>query len=187
MSRETILSLAVETGRAIVRNDVTKGDLANQLLQDMVDAIDARYPIEIVWADMARAMGYSDKAAKIDGLKMPGSLATYRSLHRKALGIVNGDMDELRTMFSMGHADLKKLVYGKPDAGQPVEDAVQPVEVENEPETESAVDFKELTSVVIPRGIAEIMERYERLRVADAALAAKFIEDMNATAKAWKA
>ena len=140
MSRETILSLAVETGRAIVRNDVTKGDLANQLLQDMVDAIDARYPIEIVWADMASAMGYSDKAAKIDGLKMPGSLATYRSLHRKALGIVNGDMDELRTMFSMGHADLKKLVYGKPA------DPVQPVEVAEteteQTETETRAEMK---------------------------------------------
>ena len=181
MSREVILSIALETGRAIVQNEVNKGNLADNLLVDMIEAIDARYPIDVLWTDMARAMGYSDKAAKLDGMKMPGTLATYRSLHRKALSVCDGDLDELRTLFSMGHADLKKyLANGKAEP-----DAVQPVEV-TETESESG-DFKELSSVVIPRGIAEIMERYERLRVADPVLAAKFIEDMNNAAKAWEA
>ncbi len=180
MSREMIVANAVKTGRAIVKNEVTKGNLADTLLINMIAAIDDRLSIDIVWTDMARAMGYSDKSAKLDGLKMPGTLATYRSLHRKALQVANGDMAELRTLFSLGHADLKKmLAKGK-------EEEVQPVEQESA-EAEGTGNEVQLSSIVIPRGIAEIMERYERLRVADATLAAKFIEDMNATAKAWKA
>ena len=181
MSRELILSNALETGRAIVQNDVTKRDLADTLLQVMISAIDDRYPVEIVWSDMARAMGYSDKSAKIEGLKMPGTLATYRSAHRKAIEICNGDLEELRILFSLGFADFKKMIYGKAKV-EP--EAVQSIEPEA---TEAESETIKLENVVIPSWLAVLMARHELIKSANPEQAAKFQADAVEFAKAWGA
>lgn len=172
---------AVKTARKIVSNDNQRGNLATALLREMRAEIEKGNSIDIVWADIALDMGVADKEQGIKGEKINSTLGTYRAWHRRALKLFETTEERL-AVFAMDWADFKKEIVASEKAQAPVD---QSNETETA-ETESAGrDDTQLTSVVVPRGIAEIMQRYERLRIVNPAEAARFEADMNAAAAAW--
>ena len=170
LDREVILTAAHGIAAGIASNEATKRNLADELLTAMADAIDNGISIDIVWAEIARRCGYADKANKLEGVQMPSTLATYRGRHRKGA--------DMGVTFRTTWPEFQKSLKGKLDQSNGTE--------AEKTETESAeADEVQLTSVIVPRGIAEIMHRYERLRVVNPAEAARFEADMNAAAAKW--
>lgn len=171
---------AVKTARKIVSNDNQKGNLATALLREMRAEIEKGNSIDIVWADIAHDLGVADKEQGIKGDKINSTLGTYRAWHRRALKRFETTEERL-AVFALDWAEFKKEIVATEKAHAPVD---QSNETETG-ETESKGDEVQLTSVVVPRGIAEIMQRYERLRIVNPAEAARFEADMNAAAAAW--
>lgn len=171
---------AVKTARKIVSNDNQKGNLATALLREMRAEIEKGNSIDIVWADIAHDLGVADKEQGIKGDKINSTLGTYRAWHRRALKRFE-TTDERLALFAMDWADFKKEIVASEKANAPVDQS-------NETETGEAEsaggDEIQLTSIV-PRGIAEIMNRYERLRVVNPVEAARFEADMATAAAKW--
>lgn len=169
MDRDTIFTEAHKAANAIAKNENQKGNLADKLLSVMADAIEANVAIDTVWRVIAERGGYADKAHKLDGVRMPATLGTYRSAHRKG--------EELKVNFRTSWPDFKKSL--KP---------VQSIEVE--PEAESEAEAKGgnealLENVLVPRWIADIMNRHARMKVANPEIAARFEADMAHFAQSW--
>lgn len=169
---------AVKTARKIVSNDNQKGNLATALLREMRAEIEKGNSIDIVWADIAHDLGVADKEQGIKGDKINSTLGTYRAWHRRALKRFE-TTDERLAVFALDWADFKKEIVATEKANAPVDQS-------NETESETTGgDEIQLTSVIVPRGIAEIMNRYERLRVVNPAEAARFEADMATAAAKW--
>ena len=175
---------AIKTARKIVSNDNQKGNLATALLLEMRAEIEKGNSLDIIWADIALDMGVADKEQKIKGEKINSTLGTYRAWHRRAIKLFE-DRAELITVFGMEWAEFKKEIV-KSEKYDAQLDQSNGTETETEQtETETTGDEVQLTSIIVPRGIAEIMHRYERLRVVNPAEAARFEADMNAAAAKW--
>ena len=169
MEREVIFTEAHKAANAIAKNDTQKANLADRLLSVMADAIESGVAIDTVWRVIAERGGYADKAHKLDGIRMPATLATYRSAHRKG--------EELKVNFRVTWPDFKKSL-------KPVQSIEQEPEAE-QAEPQGAGDEVQLDNVVIPRWLSEIMNRHARLKVVDPAEAARFEAEAVKFAQSW--
>lgn len=168
MEREVIFTEAHKAANAIAKNETQKGNLADRLLSVMADAIESGVAIDTVWRVIAERGGYADKAHKLDGIRMPATLATYRSAHRKG--------EELKVNFRVSWPDFKKSL-------KPVQ-SIEP-EPEAEPEAQGSDDATQIDGVVIPRWLSEIMNRHARLKVVNPAEAARFEAEAVKFAQSW--
>lgn len=170
MDRDAIFTEAHKAANAIAKNETQKGNLADKLLSVMADAIEANVAIDTVWRVIAERGGYADKAHKLDGVKMPGTLATYRSAHRKG--------EELKVNFRTSWPEFKKSL-------KPVQSIEQEPEAEQAEAEATGGNEALLENVLIPRWVAEIMNRHARMKVANPAYAAKFEADLVHFVQSW--
>ena len=81
--KANIIKAACDTANAIAKADHEAGNLANALLKSVHEGREAGLAVDTIWAEIARAGGYQDKAAKLEGVAMPKTLQVYRAKHRK--------------------------------------------------------------------------------------------------------
>jgi hypothetical protein len=169
IDREHILLTAHKVAAKIAKNEFAKGNLADELLATMADALENGVAIDLVWAEIAERGGYADKANKLEGVKMPSTLATYRSKHRKG--------QELGVPFRVTWPEFQKSL--KPQLDQS----------NSETETEGAEteksEPKKLETVVIAEWLAEIANRHHHMKSHSPMMAAKFAAEIKNFAEMW--
>lgn len=103
--KANIIKNACETANAIAKADHEAGNLANALLKSVHEAREVGLAVDTIWAEIARAGGYQDKAAKLEGVAMPKTLQAYRARMRKG--------DKVGASFNLSWplflADIKRL------------------------------------------------------------------------------
>ena len=146
--KANIIKAACDTANAIAKADHEAGNLANALLKSVHEGREAGLSVDTIWAEIARAGGYQDKTAKLEGIAMPKTLQVYRAKHRKG--------DKVGASFNLSWplflADIKRLS----DETRSPRTGSNEAEQSSESETGETPE-KKLTEIAIPAAIARAL------------------------------
>jgi len=97
-----IAKLYVAQGNGLIQ-------LSDKLLHALREAESNGTDVNMVWASIARTNNWSDRDAGLDGNPMPKTLANYRSLSRKAIGLSVGHQFSDHAAWKKAIAQANKL------------------------------------------------------------------------------
>ncbi len=152
-----IAKLYVAQGNGLIQ-------LSDKLLHALREAESNGTDVSLIWASIARTNNWSDRDAGLDGNPMPKTLANYRSLSRKAIGLSVGHQFSDHAGWKKAIAQAVKLSKVEPESA-PIE-AIDLNEIELPSYVEHIIkkragmtekNIKSFDSVII-RAIEKFME-----------------------------
>jgi hypothetical protein len=158
------IKAANEIAKLYVAQSNGMTQLSDKLLHALREAESNSTDVNLIWASIARTNDWSDRDAGLDGNPMPKTLANYRSLSRKAIGLSVGHQFSDHASWKKAIAQAVKLSKVEPESA-PIE-AIDLNEIELPSYVEHIIkkragmtekNIKSFDSVII-RAIEKFME-----------------------------